>query len=391
MKLPLYLLGSLQLIVPADRVPEVLSICLARNLSFSRFQNRADGGVSFRCPLFRAAKLLRELKGRGIEVEVQRGGLPYWLYTHRKRWGLFLGGLCAVALFWLSAHFVWSVRVTGNETLTPTEIKSLLAEEGLEIGSYLPGLHMSEIETKVLIRTDKLAWLSVHMEGTVAVVQVIERKAPPASKTAPANLIAARDGQIEYLELYRGTPVIGVGQAVRAGDLLVSGVRDSQTVGFQVTRAAGKVLARTDREFTVEIPLTYEKKVYTSVKRGEITLRFFKFSMIFFKNTGNEGAPCDIIEMKTSAERFGLSDLPVSVSKQEVRPYRLESAEHTPEEALGLAYTELARSLSALSSDVQILRKEISTTISDDSLVLTCHLYCLEDIAEQIEFEAELS
>ena len=391
MKFPLYLLGSLTLTVPAEHVPQVLSICLARNLSFSHFKSRADGGISFRCPLFSAAGLLRKLKEQGIEAEVRRAGLPYWLYTHRKRWGLFAGGLCAVVLFWLSAHFVWSVRITGNEVLTPTEIKSLLADEGLEIGSYLPGLHMSEIETRTLIHTDKLAWISVHMEGTVAVVQVIEQKIPPESKTAPANLVAARDGQIEYLELYRGTSVVGVGQAVRAGDLLVSGVRDSQTVGFQVTRAAGKVLARTVREFTIEIPLTYEKKVYTAVKRGQITLQFFKFSMNFFKNSGNEGSPCDIIEMKTSAEQFGLSDLPVSVSRQEIRPYRLESAERTPEEALDLAYSDLARSLSELSSDIQILRKDISTTISDDSLVLTCHLYCLEDIALQIEFEAELS
>ena len=391
MKFPLYLLGSLTLTVPAVHVPEVLSICMARNLSFTHFESREDGGVSFRCPLFSAAGLLRRLEERGISVEVKRGGLPYWLYTHRKRWGLFAGGLCAILLFWLSAHFVWSVRITGNEALTSTEIKSLLADEGLEIGTYLPGLRMSEIETKVLLHTDALAWISVHMEGTVAVVQVIEQKTPPESKTAPANLVASRDGQIEYLELYRGTPVVGVGQAVRAGDLLVSGVRDSQTVGFQVTRAAGNVMARTDRELTIEIPLTYEKKVYSTVKKGQITLQFFKFSMIFFKNSGNEGLPCDIIEMKASAERFGLSDLPVSVTREEIRPYRLESAERTPEEALDLAYADLAQALSELSSDIRILRKEISTTISDTSLILTCHLYCLENIAMQVEFEAELS
>ena len=391
MKFPLFLLGSLTLTVPADRVPQVLSVCMARGLSVSHFRNRADGGISFRCPLLSAAGLLRELKEREIEVEVRRAGLPYWLYTHRKRWGLLAGGLCAIALFWLSAHFLWSVKITGNESLTPTKIKELLAAEGLEVGSYLPGLRMNEIETRVLIRSDELAWISVHLEGTVAVVQVIEQKTPPESKTAPANLVAARDGQIEYLELYRGTSVVKTGQAVRAGDLLVSGVRDSQTVGFQVTRAAGKVMARTDREFTVKVPLTYEKKVYKGIKKGKITLQFFKFSMNFLENSGKDLPLCDIIEMKSSAERFGLFDLPVSVSREELRPYRWESAERTPDETLDLAYSELAQSLSELSSEIQILRKDLSTAISDDALILTCHLYCLEDIAEQIEFEAELS
>ncbi len=391
MKLPLYLLGGLKLTVLPDAVPQVLTLCLSRKIPFSEFESRADGGISFRCPLFFGKKLLRELRERGIEPEVGRFGLPHLFYTHRHRWGLFLGGLCALVLFWLSAHFVWSVRVTGNEKLTATQVRTLLAAGGLEIGSYLPELHMSEIETRVLLESDELAWISVHMEGTVAVVQVIERNPPPQNSSLPANLVAARDGQIEYLELYRGTPVVKTGQAVRAGDLLVSGVRDSQTVGFQVTRAAGKVLARTDREFTVEVPLSYEEKVYESAKTGRITLQFFKFSMNFFENSGNRVPLCDIIEMKSSAERIGLKDLPVSVCRQVIRPYRTEPRQRTPEEALDFAYADLERELSGLSSDIRILRKDLSTTITDTALILTCHLYCLEDIALQTEFEVDLS
>ena len=86
-----------------------------------------------------------------------------------------------------------------------------------------------------------------------------------------------------------------------------------------------------------------------------------------------------------------MKDLPVSVCRQVIRPYRTEPRQRTPEEALDFAYADLERELSGLSSDIRILRKDLSTTITDTALILTCHLYCLEDIALQTEFEVDLS
>ena len=57
------------------------------------------------------------------------------------------------------------------------------------------------------------------------------------------------------------------------------------------------------------------------------------------------------------------------------------------EAALALAYEQLAVKLSDLSDGVQILSKEITTTITDAALVLECKVECIENIARQVEFE----
>ncbi len=387
MKLPLFVFGYRWLEVDRSESAPLLNLCLSMGVSFVDFTATESGGVRFRVGSVTAIRLERACRREGIPIRSSKGGLPTVLGRFRTRAGLIVGAACAVFLLVFSQRFVWSVRVSGNERLTAGEIRRELAEQGLEVGSYVPSLRVNEIETRVLLLSDDLAWLSVHMDGTVAVVQVIEQAPEAERNDRPANLIAARDGQIEGLELFRGRAMVKVGQPVRAGELLVSGVYDSQTVGYRYTRASGRVLAKTERVLRAEIPLTYEKKVYLGTDRGETVLQFFKFSLNFSKNSRNDLSTCDIIEVTTGEDWLGLHDLPVSVLRRTYRPYTFQTDERTPEEALELAYEELERQLSALSGEVQLVGKHITTTITDTELILECRLDCVENIAVQTEFD----
>ena len=62
----------------------------------------------------------------------------------------------------------------------------------------------------------------------------------------------------------------------------------------------------------------------------------------------------------------------------------------SPEEAVDLAYEALASELSAHTADVQLLNKEIVTTITDHSVILDCTVLGIENIAVQSEFEVDL-
>ena len=220
-------------------------------------------------------------------------------------------------------------------------------------------------------------------------MQVIEHT-PTREKedlSKPANLIAAADGQIETVEIYRGNCVVKHGQAVRKGDLLVSGLYDSNVLGYRYTRAAGKVYARTEKSFTVEIPLVYEEKVFEPSKYREITLNFFDFSLNIFKNSGNRDTTCDIIREEKSLDVIGLYGIPVGITVLHDLPYDYCRVERTPEAMLECAYAELDRQLSALSQDAQLLSKAIKTTWTDSSLILECTVQCLANIAVQSEFE----
>ena len=79
--------------------------------------------------------------------------------------------------------------------------------------------------------------------------------------------------------------------------------------------------------------------------------------------------------------------MPLSLSFERVLPYTLQTDTRTPEEALDLAYDELERQIAAFSDSSELLGKQISTTLTETSLILHCTVTCIEDIAVQQEFE----
>lgn len=390
MNLLLFLSGKRSVWADAENATALMDLCLRYGIVYHGFRWGEDGSASFEVSLFGAKRLAQLCQREGISVRImKKGGLPPLLWRYRKRAGLLLGALIAMVLTILSTRFVWSVRVVGNEAMTKGEVVEELRSCGFGVGSYIPDVRTEDLETRVLIASDRISWIAVRLDGTVAVVQVIEHVEPPEEeeRLRPANLVAARDGQIELIELYRGNCVVKIGQAVKEGELLVSGLYDSATMGYRYTRAAGKILARTEHSFEVEIPFSYAEKVYDTPQYDEIVLNFFDFSMKIFKNTGNDDIECDIIKKEKIWTLFDRYPLPVSLCVTEAAPYRTETRQRTQEEVLTLAYDALEERLSSFSEGTQLLRQEVVSEWTDTSLILHCTVYCIEDIAVQKEIE----
>lgn len=394
MSVSLFLRGHCTVVIPAPHRTAAMNLCMQMGLQYRDFRWDEDGSVRFCCTTSSAKRLIAACRARDIEARViDYRGLPQLLRKMTERAGLIVGAFLALSLIILSGLFVWDVQVSGNVTLTEEEVIKELRACGFGVGSYLPALRVREIENRVLIACERIGWLSINTDGTVARVQIIEHISGETDKEndslvkRPANLVAARDGQIEYLELYRGNSMVTVGQAVKAGELLVSGLYDSQTGSLRYTRAAGRVMARTEHILRVEIPLCYEEKVYEKPVLGELELHFFNFSYKIFKNSRNQDTLCDIIKYNANLGQLGRNRLPLSLCRTEVRPYHIEWRERSAEEALELCYEELSQALSRLSGEVQLLQKEIVTEVGESSVVLICTVTCIENIARQQEFE----
>ncbi len=394
MSISLFLRGSCTVSIPAVHRTAAMDLCMQMGLQYTNFVWSEEGGIRFSCAFRPARKFLAACRARDIEAEiVAYRGLPYLFERMAKRPGLIVGALLSVALIVLSGLFVWDVQVSGNVTLNESEVVEELRKCGFGVGSYLPNLRVREIENRVLMASERIGWLSINTDGTVARVQIIDHIAgkneggSDPSRKHPANLVAICDGQIEYLELYRGNAVVTTGQAVKAGELLVSGLYDSATGSIRFTRAAGRVMARTEHTIELEIPLSYEEKVYDAPYWQEIEVHFFDFSQKIFKNSGNSYILCDIIKYNTYLGQLGNNRLPLSVSYTEARPYHLEARGRTAEEAIELCYEELEQKLATFSDEVQLLQKEIVTEVGENSVTLVCTVICLENIATVQEFE----
>ena len=390
MNFTLYLSGYRWVGTDEKNATALIDLCFRLGIVYDRFTCSEDGGVRFRAAARAVKRLLQACREQGIPIyEYGGGGLWHLLWRYRRRAGFFVGATLALLLIFFSTRFVWAIEVTGNESIGAEEIIEVLEECGFGIGSYIPSLVPERLENEVLIVSDRIAWISLRMDGTVATVQVIERReAPPTEDTTkPANLIAACDGQIEQLLLYRGNCLVSIGQAVRKGELLVSGLYDSTLYPYRYTRASGEVLARTQHEWTVEIPLVHTQKTYGKQKAESARLKILGFSLKIYKNSRNEGGSCDIIKEEHTLSLPFVGQLPVSLETVWRQPYTESEVARTEQEALELAYGRLAESLVTLSEGASLLEKQIETEWRDDAVVLHCTVTCIENIAVQSEFE----
>ena len=391
MNLSYLILGYAVLCLPRACAEEVLNLCMYHGIPY------LDGGsdeLHLRLCLrsAQARRLCRLMDAKKMRYTIEkRGGVPLLFVRLLCRPGLIAGVLCAICIIAASECFVFDVRVSGNSTLTASEVKQMLAQQGFGLGSFIPGVDTDRLENRVMLASDKIAWMSVNIKGNVANVELIEQRLPaPAETLLPAHVVAGRSGEIVMVELYRGNVLVAAGQQVKKGELLIAGVYDSPTHGFRFTRAAGKVFARTVLEFSVHVPYEYEEKVYTGEILEKKSLIFFSFPIKVFQSTGNWGTVCDKIDIVDNYSPVAGVQLPLYLHTERYMPYEMQTKRRDADAALTLAHRQLSEQIAHTLSDGEMLAKQIRTEIGEDGVTLYATVSCIFNIAQTQEFEIDL-
>lgn len=392
------LLGHTTLSTDGEHAARLLEVCRLHTIPYENFCTTEDGSISLRFTS-RSARRVVALCGE-LDIPVTATpprGLPRLLLRILRRPGLIAGGTLGLGLCLAAGSFFWDIRVSGNTTLSDAAVKESLASVGLSVGSPIHGFEADVTENQVLLLDDRLAWLSVNRKGVVAYVEVREAVKPPASDPSPLrDMVASVGGVIEYIELESGNVRVKAGQTVSEGEVLVSGIYESGQTGIRVESAKARVFARTTREFSVTIPLTYEEKRYLTGENGGAGEAFFEKSLLFFgrhikfsKKCGNLTTFCDIMEDERSWGLVSGVGFPIFTRTLWYLPYEMTTATRTYAEAEELAYFELARYIAGLPGGATLTGKTVTVTRGKDFLLLSCTLTAIEDIATQRVIEVE--
>ena len=381
-----YLRGSYTVTARAESVCRALNVLMKNNVPFYGVKAEGGGLVGFCLEPDAFRKYVALTAEMTIEDErVTRRGLFAFASGYKMRIGFFIGAVLCAALLAASSFFVWDINVSGQTGLSEKEILKTLEGYGLYIGAYIPNIDTMRLENELVIDTEELSYASINLRGTVAEVVVRERKEKDVENISlPSNLVANCDGQIESIEVRGGMPTVKKGQIVKKGQLLVSGVIDSQAVGYRLVRARGEIYARISRSFTAEVPLVREKKSRTGEKKTRVTIRFFAKKINLFSNNDISFEKYDTIEEEKRLCLFDRVELPVFIIKTTYSEYVTETEKISEEQALSIAEKELAGQTEKTLSEAQILAREEHTEINDGILTLYADIDCIADITSEI-------
>ena len=294
-------------------------------------------------------------------------------------WVLISGAL-VLALLALSSLFIWDIDVYGCDTLTEGEVLRALSEAGVDCGRCWVGLDVDLVRADMIAREPRLAWMTVNVSSSRAAVLVSERRDKPEIyvESEGADVVASRPGVVRRLSVLNGAPAVGVGQAVTAGETLISGGIESLSRGTRHVRAQGEVIADTWYELSAVRPAATREKTPRGGRRWRFAVKLGKKRHNFYFFSGNTVDGCDKIVHNYKLGVRGLFALPVTLVAEEHIPYELTdgTADHADEMAEHLA----AYLMSHVRGDVK--SRSVTAAESNGLTIVTLRAACEENIAE---------
>ena len=369
--------------------PEKFLNCTREYVSLKDITLKENGEISFFCFCGEEEMLERKLSDNNGKIQCKKVyGFPVLKKKLKRRSGILTGLILSAVLLFLSTLFVWDIRVKGNETITDDEILDILEDAGFKEGNLIRNTDVEKIANRVLINEDRLSWIAINFEGTVATAEVKEAAVPKmVEKKENVNIVASNNGIIMRVDALDGDAQVKAGESVYKGQLLISPFSNKRTGGSILKGAKGFVWAATERNFRVNVPLEYYEMMSTGDKRIVYTVNLlgksFDFSLQLPKGFKKSLRKREELNMKLS-DNIVLPFACVRRTQAEYVPYKKR---RTEKDALESARITAKECLYRQSPAFRIASVREKSEISGNALVYTCSFEGIENIARELEFE----
>lgn len=378
--------GEVRLRVASGFPERVLNLCASRQLAL--WDVCWITPTEFACTLswqdYRDLRRVAEKLDCFLTVEGRRG-MPFFLRWLKGRRALSVSiGVCALGLL-LGSFFIWDFEIEGNETVSDREILRALEKNGVRMGTFGLSVDGDDLRNHVLLDLPQLSWIAVNVTGCRAHVQVRERVEAPniVDRRVPSNLVARRAGLVLEIRTLAGERMVLPGTTVEEGQLLISGIEDTDTFGARMLAGLGSVTARTWYTLTTEVPLTVSRKVY-EVEKTRHALVFGTHRVNFYRNSSIAEGKYDKIQKRTQLRFMGIS-LPVSTVREVWRPYTEETVTLTVMEARQKGESILTEYLHTLVDAHGTVQSALCTVREADGVLrVTLTAECREEIGQQV-------
>lgn len=383
-----FLRGSVQVEIECACPERVLNLCAVEEIAFWDLQWLSPIVLRLRVTR-RGWHALREVCTRADAQasRLRERGAPQLLLRLRTRYAL----LAALALFALLLFggnlFIWSFEVTGNETVPTETILRALEKCGVAVGSQGLKIHQEDVRNRALLELPDVAWLAVNVRGCVAHVQVVERKRPPAvvQESQVCNVVARREGLVTRVQALDGKAVAAPGSVVTEGELLISGVADSERSGLRLLHGMGEVWARTWYDLSVSVPLKTTEKTGEGRKKLHLSLDFGRRRIKFYGKGSITGVDCDKITYYKPFTLPGGLRLPLTLVWERITAWEGAAAERTEQSARQEGEQQLLALLSArLPEGSTVTDTRFAAVRQGDRLTVVLKAECLEQIGQTV-------
>lgn len=369
-----FIFGFLEVRFFGNFKEKIFNLAAGNGISFFNTKLTKDG-IKTNISVRDFKKLPQILRGSGIRVKIlKKRGLPFKLKINQKRLGILAGIILSIVFFELMSGFIWIIDVTGNKAVPTAEILSACEKVGIVKGIKISDVDTKTAREKLLLNIDSLAWASLNIEGCKLTVNVSEAD-KKEDNSCICNLKSKADGIVKKIEVTSGNTLVKIGDTVKKGDVVVSGVLEKLT-GTEFVHSSGEIIAETKRSVTVSGDyIKKEEKENGEVKRKRV-LSFFGIKIPLF--IGGETKKYKESITAKDIKLFGVS-LPITVYEKEFRFTEIYEKKLTAEELKTALYEEIKKTAQNEGlTDFEM--SDLAETKSENGITLSAIITATENI-----------
>ncbi|MFV0497796.1 MAG: sporulation protein YqfD [Candidatus Fimivivens sp.] len=378
-----WLRGTVTFLITGAFPEKLINLCLRNGLPVWGIKHLPTGiEASTNAKQYRRLRSMARQSETKVRI-TKKSGLWVYRHRHRRRKGFLAGFVCVLLVLIVASQFIWRVDINGCVTIPEEELRVVLEELGVKPGVRSAKIDARTLQQQLRLMDGRIAWIAINIVGSTAQIELRERNAPPDAVDPDewvGNIVASCDGQIRYMEVYEGQPLVNIGDTVRVGDIIVSGIMEDQYGNRQFKYARAKVLAHSYEDQDVAVPLKQPTWVPNGTPKTKNYLEWGSIRIPLFIPLKMKSQPHSIIwqrEMLISHENL-------SILKRTATPVQLKEQEITEMEAKEYAMQQL-NALRENTPDSKVLHREIEGRCENGVYYLTEHALVEKDIAKEME------
>ena len=310
-------------------------------------------------------RLKRRLRCRIRILEKHGLSVPFVRLRFRKV--LLFGWVIVLAALLGASRFVWFVQVSGCDIVEESEITQILESLDVRPGTPRSEVKTTELNRAVMAADGRIAWAGSELTGVILKVNIREAGSEPqiVQTSPPASIYAANDGVITHIVAYDGSPKVNEGDAVKKGDLLISGNMAAEGAEPHWVRARGEVTAQVLYRFTYTAGPLLEKPVRTGLSFTYTGISLFGYAL-FEPESGYEQSETQTLDSRTLQNLF----LPVAFETRACHELKNALAPAAYEELEFYAVYMAQQALTeGLPRDGKMLSKKTRVTVLENGAV----------------------
>ncbi len=322
------------------------------------------------------------LKNGGKVKIIKKYGPVFLFLKIQNRWGIFAGCLLFIFIVNFLSGFVWNIEITGNSKISDAQIMQVLDDNGFGVGVHWSAFNKENVENYIMATFDNCAWAHINRFGTTARVEINEAVMKPhlVDNDGITNLKATKDGIIVKATVYDGWQVAQVGDSVVQGDLLVSGVYESEATKQNLfAHAHGEFIAQVQENVELTVSRSQSQKNYHTPKNFK-TFVFFGIKVPLY--VGSSNIPNSRVEVEEDYITIAGKALPIGVVTKKVTTYDVVTVVLNDKELNALVQKEIDKRLTKDFSHCEIISKNADISLNQHQAVVKIEMVCLENIGE---------